>query len=58
MITRRKSQPRNFVLGRCLVEAAELDRYWPQFVALWPAYNGHYRRSVRRAVFVLEPHCE
>ena len=34
MPSRTRSQPRNFGLGRCLVEAAELDRYWAQFVAL------------------------
>ena len=37
------------------VEGAELDSYWPQFVALWPAYRAHYERSGVRSVFVLEP---
>ena len=36
------------------VEAAELDRYWPQLVALWPAYREHYERSGKRSLFVLE----
>jgi len=34
---------------------AELDRYWPHLVALWPAYREHYERSDKRRVFVLEP---
>ena len=34
---------------------AELDRYWPHLVALWPAYREHYERSDKRSVFVLEP---
>ena len=33
----------------------ELDRYWPQLVALWPAYREHYQRSGERAIFLLEP---
>jgi len=37
------------------VEAAELDRYWPQLVAVWPAYREHYERSGKRSLFVLEP---
>jgi deazaflavin-dependent oxidoreductase (nitroreductase family) len=37
------------------VEGAELDRYWPQLVALWPAYREHFERSGVRSVFVLEP---
>lgn len=36
------------------LHGAELDRYWPQLVALWPAYREHYRRSGQRAVFMLE----
>jgi deazaflavin-dependent oxidoreductase (nitroreductase family) len=32
----------------------ELDRYWPQLVALWPAYQAHFDRSGERAVFVLQ----
>jgi hypothetical protein len=34
-------------------EGAELERHWPQLVALWPAYSKHYRRSGKRAVFVI-----
>jgi deazaflavin-dependent oxidoreductase (nitroreductase family) len=37
------------------VEGAELNSYWPQLVALWPAYQEHYERSGMRSVFVLEP---
>lgn len=37
------------------LEGAELDHYWPQFVALWPVYEQHYRRSGQRSLFVLEP---
>ena len=33
----------------------ELDLYWPQLVALWPAYREHFKRSGERAIFVLEP---
>ncbi len=40
------------------LHGAELDRYWPQLVALWPAYREHYQRSGERAVFVLEPRGE
>ena len=34
---------------------AELDRYWPLLVALWPSYREHFRRGGKRSVFVLEP---
>ena len=34
---------------------AQIDRYWPRLVALWPAYRQHYGRSGDRTVFVLEP---
>jgi len=34
---------------------AELDRYWPQLVAVWPAYQTFYGRGGQRLVFVLEP---
>lgn len=37
------------------IEGAELERYWPRLVALWPAYQEHYERRGRRSVFVLEP---
>jgi deazaflavin-dependent oxidoreductase (nitroreductase family) len=33
----------------------ELERYWPYLVAVWPAYETHYRRSGQRVLFVLEP---
>jgi F420H(2)-dependent quinone reductase len=34
---------------------AELARYWPQLVRVWPAYARFYRQGGRRSVFVLEP---
>ncbi len=34
---------------------AEVDRYWPQLVQIWPAYQALYDRSGQRLVFVLEP---
>jgi deazaflavin-dependent oxidoreductase (nitroreductase family) len=34
----------------------ELERYWPQLVQLWPAYQAHFERSGQRTIFVLEPH--
>jgi F420H(2)-dependent quinone reductase len=34
---------------------AEVDRYWPQLVQIWPAYQTFYERSRQRLVFVLEP---
>jgi len=33
----------------------ELARYWPQLVALWPAYEDFYNRGGTRSVFILEP---
>jgi deazaflavin-dependent oxidoreductase (nitroreductase family) len=35
--------------------AAEVARYWPQLVAIWPAYQAFYERGGERALFVLEP---
>jgi len=37
------------------VNEAEMERYWPQLLVLWPAYRSHFERSGQRAVFVLEP---
>src|SRR5215469_15521075 len=34
---------------------AEIDRYWPQLVQIWPAYQTLYDKSRQRLVFVLEP---
>ncbi len=34
---------------------AEVERYWPHLVAVWPAYQTFYNRSGQRLVFVLEP---
>jgi deazaflavin-dependent oxidoreductase (nitroreductase family) len=34
---------------------AELERFWPRLVRLWPAYRTFEERGGRRAVFVLEP---
>ena len=36
------------------VTETEMERYWPRLVALWPAYQNHFQRSGKRAVFVLE----
>jgi F420H(2)-dependent quinone reductase len=33
----------------------ELERYWPQLVRVWPAYERFYREGGRRSVFVLDP---
>lgn len=37
------------------VTDAEMEQYWPQLLRLWPAYQSHFEKSGRRAVFVLEP---
>ena len=34
---------------------AELEKYWPKLVELWPAYQAHYEKSGKRVVFVLDP---
>jgi len=34
--------------------AAEVERYWPQPVQRWPAYQSHYTRSGERSIFVRE----
>ncbi len=34
---------------------AEVERYWPQLVQVWPAYQTLYDRSAQRLVFLLEP---
>ena len=34
---------------------AEVDRYWPHLVTVWPAYQTFYDRGGQRLVFVLEP---
>ena len=34
---------------------SELLEYWPRLVELWPAYQSHFDKSGKRAVFVLEP---
>jgi deazaflavin-dependent oxidoreductase (nitroreductase family) len=35
--------------------AAELDKYWPRLIELWPAYESFHRRGGHRSVFILEP---
>jgi deazaflavin-dependent oxidoreductase (nitroreductase family) len=35
--------------------SGELERYWPDLVRRWPAYETHYARSGQRAIFILEP---
>lgn len=32
----------------------EIERYWPQLVRIWPAYQTHYNRSGQRSIFILE----
>jgi F420H(2)-dependent quinone reductase len=34
---------------------AEVERYWPDLVKVWPPYQTHYDRSGQRLVFLLEP---
>lgn len=34
--------------------AAEAAHYWPQLVALWPAYQHHFAQSGQRFIFILE----
>ena len=34
--------------------AAEVARYWPRLLAVWPAYATYYARTGERAIFVLE----
>lgn len=34
---------------------AEVERYWPQLVRVWPAYQTLYARSGQRVLFLLEP---
>ena len=31
----------------------EVERYWPRFVALWPAYQVHFEHGGRRFIFIL-----
>ncbi len=33
---------------------AEVARYWPQLVSIWPAYGAHFARSGQRTLFILE----
>ena len=35
--------------------AEEIERYWPQLIQMWPAYEQHFTRSGQRSVFVLQP---
>lgn len=35
----------------------EIEHYWPALVKIWPAYQEHFERSGRRAIFILEPIC-
>ena len=34
---------------------AEVERYWPHLVHVWPAYQTLYDRSGQRVIFLLEP---
>lgn len=38
--------------------AAEVERYWPLLVAIWPAYQTFHARGGERTIFVLEPQRE
>ena len=33
---------------------AEVERYWPKLVAIWPAYQSHFAHGGRRSIFILE----
>ena len=33
----------------------EVERYWPQLVRIWPAYQTDFDRSGQRSIFLLEP---
>ncbi|RZT19151.1 deazaflavin-dependent oxidoreductase (nitroreductase family) [Mycobacterium sp. BK558] len=37
------------------VQDADVERYWPAMVSLWPAYEDHFQRGGERSLFVLEP---
>jgi F420H(2)-dependent quinone reductase len=37
-----------------VASGAEIDRYWPGLVRIWPAYQVFYDRGGARSVFVLE----
>jgi deazaflavin-dependent oxidoreductase (nitroreductase family) len=32
----------------------EVERYWPRFVELWPAYQTYFQRSGQRTIFILD----
>jgi hypothetical protein len=34
---------------------AEIVRYWPRLVRIWPAYQTHFDRSGHRSIFILDP---
>jgi deazaflavin-dependent oxidoreductase (nitroreductase family) len=34
--------------------AAEIEKYWPQLVKMWPAYQRHFENSGQRSIFILE----
>jgi F420H(2)-dependent quinone reductase len=34
---------------------AEVGRYWPRLVRIWPAYQTHFDRGGQRSIFILEP---
>ncbi len=42
------------VVARAATEA-ELDRFWPRLVEVWPAYREFHRRGGARSVFVFDP---
>jgi F420H(2)-dependent quinone reductase len=54
-IARVQIGPVSGIYQACEASQAEVDRYWPQLVQLWPAYQTLYDKSGQRLVFVLEP---
>jgi len=37
------------------LDLAEIERWWPAFVAVWPAFGEHFVATGERSVFSLEP---
>jgi deazaflavin-dependent oxidoreductase (nitroreductase family) len=41
----------------CLAREAaedEINQYWPRLLEIWPAYQVHFSKSGKRAIFILE----
>ena len=44
-------------LFACLAREAaedEINQYWPRLLQIWPAYQVHFAKSGKRAIFVLD----